>query len=210
LIVHSDVNELYRKGWQIGRGGLSCKAGCHGELLEIGQFWSKIPGMNRIERLWRAFLSLPVVLGAAGFALLLLTMLAAVVWVFTALPAQGGLPTAELTIIPGPTSTIYLPTSTSTRVPTITSNMPPSPMPGMIGVGSSVQISGTEGSGLNIRENPGVSTAVLFVALESEVFEVIAGPVVEDEITWWLLVTPLDATRSGWAASNYLTLVSNP
>jgi hypothetical protein len=166
--------------------------------------------MNQIERLWRAFLSLPVVLGAAGFSLLLLGLFSALVWALTSLPAQGGLPTAELAVVPGPTSTIYIPTATPTRVPTITSNMPPSPMPGMIGVGSSVQISGTEGSGLNIREAPGVSTAVLFVALESEVFEVFDGPVVEDEITWWLLVTPLDAARSGWAASNYLTLVSNP
>lgn len=166
--------------------------------------------MNQIKRLWRAFLSLPVVLGAAGFTLLLLGLFAALVWAFTTMPTPEGLPTAELTIIPGPTSTIYLPTATSTRVPTITSNMPPSPMPGTIGVGSSVQIYGTEGSGLNIREAPGISTGILFVALESEVFEVLDGPVVEDEITWWLLVTPLDAARSGWAASNYLSLVSNP
>lgn len=166
--------------------------------------------MDQFERLWRAFKSLPVVLGAAGFALLLLVMLAALVWVFTTPPAQSGMPTAELTIIPGPTSTIYLPTPTPSRVPTITSNIPPSPMPGTIGVGSSVQISGTEGSGLNIRQAPGVSTEILFVALEAEVFEVIDGPVEEGNFTWWLLVTPLDSARSGWAASNYLTLVSNP
>lgn len=166
--------------------------------------------MNQLERLWRAFKSLPVVLGAAGFSLLLMVMFAALVWVLTTLPSTSVLPTAEFTIVPGPTSTVYLPTPTTTRVPTITSNMPPSPMPGTIGIGSSVQISGTEGSGLNIRENPGVSTTVLFIALESEVFEVIDGPVIEDDLTWWLLVTPLDASRSGWAASNYLTLVSNP
>jgi hypothetical protein len=166
--------------------------------------------MRRIERLWKALFSLPVMIGAVGFSLLLLAMLAGLVWVFTASPAQSGIPTAELTIIAGPTSTLFLPTPTLTRVPTITSNMPPSPMPGMIGVGSSVQISGTEGSGLNIRENPGVSTRVLFVALESEVFEVVDGPVVADDLTWWLLVTPLDSSRSGWAASNYLTLVTNP
>jgi hypothetical protein len=80
----------------------------------------------------------------------------------------------------------------------------------MIGVGSSVQIFGTEGSGLNIRESPGVSTAVLFVALESEVFEIIDGPIEVDNITWWQLVTPLDSARIGWAASNYLSLVANP
>lgn len=166
--------------------------------------------MDQIKRLWRAFLSLPVVLGAFGFTLLLLGLTFAVVIVFTTLPSSIGMPTAELTIIPGPTSTLYIPTPTLTTVPTITSNLPPSPMPGMIGVGSSVQIYGTEGSGLNIREEPGVSTDILFVALESEVFEIYDGPVMVDEITWWFLVTPLDTTRNGWAASNYLTLVANP
>jgi hypothetical protein len=166
--------------------------------------------MNRLQRLWKAFLSLPVVLGAAGFAMLLLGLTAAVIIAFTTLPPSTGMPTAELAIIPGPTSTIYVPTPTLTRVPTFTSNIPPSPMPGMIGVGSSVQIYGTEGSGLNIRGEPGVSTDILFVALESEVFEIHDGPVVVDEITWWFLVTPLDSARNGWAASNYLTLVANP
>lgn len=166
--------------------------------------------MELIQRLWRAFLSLPVVLGAVGFTLLLLGLFVAIVLVFTTVPAQSGQPTAELTIIPGPTSTLYQPSATPTRVPTVTSNMPPSPMPGMIGVGSSVQISGTEGSGLNIREAPGVSSSIRFIALESEVFEILDGPVEQNDITWWLLVTPLDSSRSGWAASNYLTLVSNP
>ena len=166
--------------------------------------------MDKIKRLWRAFLSLPVVLGAVGFSMLLFGLLTAVVIYFTSVPNRGAVPTAELTIIPGPTSTIYLPTPTLTRVPTITSNMPPSPMPGMIGVGSSVQIYGTEGSGLNIRESPGVSTAILFVALEFEVFEILDGPVVVDNITWWQLITPLDSARIGWAASNYLSLVANP
>ena len=79
----------------------------------------------------------------------------------------------------------------------------------MIGVGSSVQIYGTEGSGLNIRsEAGGLGSEVLFVALDSEVFTVEAGPIVEDDFTWWYLVTPLDEDRAGWAASNYLSLVA--
>ena len=166
--------------------------------------------MDQIRRLWRAFLSMPVVLGAVGFSVLVLVLLSAAVFVLTTVPSRGALPTAALTIIPGPTSTSYVTTPTLTRVPTITSNLPPSPMPGMIGIGSSVQIFGTEGSGLNIRATPGVSSTVLFVALESDVFEIIDGPVVVDNITWWQLVTPLDSARIGWAASNYLSLVGNP
>jgi hypothetical protein len=81
-------------------------------------------------------------------------------------------------------------------------------MPGMIGFGSSVQISGTEGSGLNIRSEPGLGSEIRFVALDSEVFTVQGGPEVKDDFTWWYLVTPLDEGRAGWAASNYLSLVA--
>lgn len=166
--------------------------------------------MDQIRRLWSAFLSFPVVLGAIGFSLLLLGLLTAAVFVITTVPNHGSLPTAALTIIPGPTSTLFVAPPTLTRVPKITPNLPPSPMPGMIGIGSSVQIFGTGGDGLNIRESPGVSTSVLFVALESDVFEIIDGPIVVDSISWWQLVTPLDSARIGWAASNYLSLVANP
>jgi hypothetical protein len=87
--------------------------------------------------------------------------------------------------------------------------MRPSPLPGMIGVGSTVQIFGTEGSGLNIRSEPGLTGTVRFVALDSEIFEVQDGPQVVNDITWWFLVTPLDENRNGWAAANYLSLVSS-
>lgn len=150
---------------------------------------------------------MPIFIIAVGVACLLSVAVLAAGGLFA--PAeQVGFPTAPLTVIPGPTSTLYAPTPTSTRVPTQTSNIPPSPMPGMVGVGSSVQISGTEGSGLNIRSEAGLSGEVLFVALDSEVFSVQAGPIVADDFTWWYLVTPLDEDRAGWAASNYLSLVA--
>jgi hypothetical protein len=70
-----------------------------------------------------------------------------------------------------------------------------------------VQISGTDGSGLNIRDQAGLGGTVRFVALDGEVFEVRDGPVEADDFTWWYLVTPLDENRSGWAAANFLSLV---
>jgi len=162
--------------------------------------------MDGLKKIWRAFFSIPVLLSTIGMACLLVAVgIAGLGLLAPAVPS--GYPTAGLTVIPGPTSTMYSPTATPTRVPTATSNLPPSPMPGMIGVGSSVQIFGTEGSGLNIREQPGLGTPIRFVALDSEVFEVRDGPQVIDDITWWFLVTPLDEARSGWAASNYLSLV---
>jgi len=165
--------------------------------------------MNGLRNIWQALFSLPVLISAIGMGCLL--MVAAFVVLGMLSPADStAYPTAGLTVIAGPTSTTYSPTATPTRVPTATSNLPQPPLPGMIGIGSSVQIFGTEGSGLNIREQPGLNTAVRFVALDSEVFEVRDGPQVIDEITWWFLVTPLDEARSGWAAANYLSLVPPP
>ena len=34
------------------------------------------------------------------------------------------------------------------------------------------------------------------------------GPQIINDITWWYLVTPLDESRNGWAAADYLSLVS--
>jgi hypothetical protein len=164
--------------------------------------------METLRKIWQAFVTLPVFLSALGVAVLILVLMFFANGAFAPAPPAEGFPTAPVTVFPGPTSTLYVPTPTLTRVPTSTSNIPPSPMPGMIGVGSSVQIYGTEGSGLNIRSAPGLGSEVLFVALDSEVFTVQAGPEVVDDFTWWYLVTPLDETRAGWAASNYLSLVA--
>jgi hypothetical protein len=80
----------------------------------------------------------------------------------------------------------------------------------MIGVGSYVQITGTSGTGLNIRENPSLSADVRFLGYDAEAFEVRDGPYQADGFIWWYLVTPVDETRSGWAVDDYLSLVYNP
>lgn len=163
--------------------------------------------IDRILRFLSRYMTLPVVLGALGFSFL---MCAAAGWGLYWLPPiypSDGTPTPALTVIPEFTATPYLPTATPTFVPTATENLPPSPLPGMIGVGTTVQIFGTDGEALNIRTSAGLGTQVRFLALESEIFEVQDGPVVVDDITWWFLVTPLDEGRNGWAASNYLSLV---
>ena len=147
-----------------------------------------------------------MILSAAGMGCLLLAVIFISLGLLSPQSSAESVPPA-LTVIPGATATIYIPTATPTRVPTATSNLPSAPLPGMIGIGTSVQISGTAGSGLNIRSEPGLGTAIRFVALDSEVFEVRAGPEIVDEITWWYLVTPYDETRNGWAAANYITLV---
>jgi uncharacterized protein YraI len=73
-----------------------------------------------------------------------------------------------------------------------------------------VQISGTEGSGLRLRSGPGTGNPPRFLGMDSEVFSVKDGPKFADGFTWWFLEADYDATRSGWAASQYLTVVANP
>ena len=165
--------------------------------------------MQTFQKVWRAFLTLPVFFSAVGLGLLFLVFGFILLGLLTPSTPADQYPTAPLTVVAGATSTPYIPTATPTRAPTVTSDLHSSPMPGMIGLGSTVQISGTDGSGLNIRSGPGLGTEIRFVALDSEVFEVQDGPEVIDDITWWYLVTPLDEGRSGWAASNYLSLVTS-
>ncbi len=76
-----------------------------------------------------------------------------------------------------------------------------------ISVGTVVQIGGTEGAGLRLRSDPGIASEVRFIGMDAEVFEVQNGPQDQDDIVWWYLVSPYDEARSGWAASNYLTVV---
>jgi hypothetical protein len=163
-----------------------------------------------LNNFWLSLRSIPVLLGAFGLGFLLLALVVLLAIFSPLTNPEEELPTAILTIVPGPTSTLFVPTATASRVPSVTADIPPSPIPGMIGVGAYVQIFGTEGAGLNIREAAGLSSDINFVAYDAEVFEVRDGPVVTDDITWWFLVTPVDEARSGWAAANYMSVVPRP
>lgn len=79
---------------------------------------------------------------------------------------------------------------------------------GTLAVGNHIQVKGTSGEGLRVRENPGLGQGVLFIANENEEFEIRDGPRDLDGYTWWLLVSPTDVQRSGWAVSNYLMVVN--
>ena len=81
---------------------------------------------------------------------------------------------------------------------------------GQIGIGSYVQIIGTEGAGLRIRKDPGQSGDTVFIGEEEEIFLVKDGPRDADGYTWWYLIAPYDETRAGWAAADYLASVPAP
>ncbi len=114
-------------------------------------------------------------------------------------------PQAQLTVLPAfgiPTIDnsflVIFPTSTPTLNPVSGEKFP---------INSYVQISGTGGNGLRIRENPGTESDVNFIASESEVFKVIGGPIQTGNYSWWQLTAPYDELRQGWAAGEYLISV---
>ncbi|QYK51656.1 MAG: hypothetical protein KF701_03970 [Anaerolineales bacterium] len=152
----------------------------------------------------RRYLSAKVLLAALGLAIVL--GVAGVYAMFVYLPASTVEErSAALTWIPGPTNT---PAPTATPVPTSTPTPAfEPPASGEMGVGAYVQIVGTEGRGLNIRNAPGLSTNIQFLAYDAEVFVVRDGPREVDGLTWWYLVTPVDSARAGWAAGTYLEVV---
>ena len=77
-------------------------------------------------------------------------------------------------------------------------------------VGAYVQVTGTGGDGLRLRDQPGLNGNVLLVASEAEVFRLEDGPVEMDGYTWWSLIGPFDETRRGWGVANYLEIIQNP
>ncbi len=76
-----------------------------------------------------------------------------------------------------------------------------------LSLGNYVQISGTEGSGVNVRSSPELSGKPAFIAQESEVYLLVGGPTSRDGYTWWQISTPYDQSRQGWAVDQYLHLI---
>jgi len=77
-----------------------------------------------------------------------------------------------------------------------------------ISAGIYVQVNGTGGTGLRLRSDPGSSGDTVSIATESEVFLVIGGPQLVDDVTWWKLEAPYQTARSGWAAADYLIQIT--
>lgn len=145
--------------------------------------------------------------GALVVTIILLSLTFAwIVWSAPASPDPTGL-MAVVTSIPMPSATPapqasptydpYVPTPT----PTLT--------PGQIGLGAIVQISGTQGEGLRIRSEPGLNGKQLFLGFDTEAYTVLDGPRELDGYTWYYLAAINDQKRTGWAASNFLTVVSD-
>jgi hypothetical protein len=157
--------------------------------------------MQRIKKLFNRW-SIIIFLGTLS-VLCVISIL--VIALLTSRTTTSGFPTASFLIIPAPSLT-----------PTVDPLLSFTPTPdgkivNGVGKGSIVQIHGTEGAGLRLRSGPGTGYNVKFVAMDAELYEVKDGPVDSDGYVWWFLVSPYDENRSGWAAADYLSLVTeNP
>lgn len=158
----------------------------------------------------RGWFSLRVIIAAVIIALILLCLSLSWLWFQRSPQVVAGSGTAVLNVLPLPTETVPPPTTTPQPTGAPDQDIPPSPPPGLIGSGAFVQITGTGGDGLRLRSEPGLEGAILFLALESEVFQVQEGPTQADGYTWWFLVAPYDDSVRGWAASNFLQVVQAP
>ncbi len=145
------------------------------------------------------------ILGAVLIAgCLLIVTLLAIGWANPRPTGKEGFTIADITVLPPPTST---PTVAPATLPAGTAA---AATQSQIAVGSYVQITGTEGAGLRIRSAPGLASETVFRGEESETFQVKDGPKQADGYTWWYIVAPYDATRAGWAAADYLSVVPAP
>ena len=162
--------------------------------------------MNKNDLL--SLLNIRVVLGALGLAvLLILITFLSIGWTTPDPVRDYGFAPADLTVIPAPTST-PLTTPSATPDPLIYGT--PTLTPDEIGIGGYVQITGTDGEGLRLRSDPGLSGTPAFLGYDEEVFEVRDGPQALDGYVWWYLVAPYDETRAGWAASDFLGAIPSP
>ncbi len=155
-----------------------------------------------------------IIFGALGIALVMLIVLAGGLWLTRPAASQAGydpsmVKTAIFTILPAPSvTTSPLPVVSGTA--TLSSDNMPTPLPGEPSLGSFVQITGTQGDGLRLREEPGLGNTVLTLVSDAEVFKILDGPQSADGHTWWYISDPYNENRRGWAVANYLALIQSP
>ena len=145
-----------------------------------------------------------VILGAVLVAGGLIFLLGLLIFFMPTPASQSKLSRAAMTVIVAPTPTVSPTAPAFTTTPTAPVSI------GGVSIGSFVQITGTSGEGLRLRSGPGTDSPMRFVGMDDEVFRVKDGPKTANDYTWWYLEAPYDPSRSGWAASTFLKVVSAP
>ena len=161
------------------------------------------PSFPKVVKLHWLWAGLGIVLGT-------ITLFALIVLGYFTRQAQVPVPPATpiLILINAPTAsmTITPPTETAEPVKTTTPTLSPETS-GSLSLGRLVEVYGTEGDGLRMRDNVGLDSKIAFLAVESEVFELRDGPVQKDGYEWWFLVNPYNLDKTGWAVSTYLRVI---
>jgi hypothetical protein len=158
----------------------------------------------------RDLAAIPPYIWVLALVVVLLAAVACGLWAVYALrlqwPLAGPSPTPVIwTTTPEPTPTLP-PTSTETPIALPTASPD-------IAIGWRVQVSGTEGKGVNLRQEPDVNSPRISTDLEQsigsegEIFIVVDGPRRVSGYIWWLVQDLEDETRQGWAVGNYLAPV---
>ena len=162
-----------------------------------------------IRNFFKLFIGPWVIIGALVIAISMTAVTLGLINASRPSPNVVGISTAAITKIPAPTST-FPGITPKFETPTPSPDIPPPPPPGTIQVGAYVQITGTFGDGLNLREEPSLESPINYLGLEAEVFEVRAGPREADGFSWWYLVGFNDESRNGWSAANFLDVIQTP
>ena len=115
-------------------------------------------------------------------------------------------PQFQITLLPAPTETPTL--APTAIIPQATSSDVSILPPDMVAVGRYVKVTGTQGLGLRMRAEAGTSGEINFLAMDDEAFKIIDGPIAKDGYTWWHCEALLDKSRSGWAAEDFLQVLT--
>jgi hypothetical protein len=76
-------------------------------------------------------------------------------------------------------------------------------IPGVYANNMVIMISGTEGEGLNVRENPGTDSPIVYLAQEGETYKITDGPQIKDGLIWWHIDQTAEGQKTGWAVQDY-------
>jgi hypothetical protein len=141
-----------------------------------------------------------VTLGGLALGLLFITI--SLTRIYRIEPSQE----PELTVIVAETSTPeVLETATKSQEQDQTpTGLPEANQGPDFSIGEIVEIFGTEGQGLSLRHEPGLSAVIDGYGMEDEIFEIRGGPIEADGYRWWFLISPYDESKQGWSVGTYL------
>ncbi len=114
-------------------------------------------------------------------------------------------PAIEITVVAYQTGTATPRQNEESTVETLSPLLTPNPGEVVyFSIGELVEVFGTEGDGLRLRNAPGLGATINVLALENEVYEVRGGPEEMDGYVWWFLINPYDNEIQGWSVGIFL------